>query len=92
MSDTGFISVNVEQSELDANQVNSAAAFLTADSLSPSDNDTTIAANKKLHTAFQDAQNLIASLGTAMDKEAENIRSIGAVFDEYDNLLADLAN
>lgn len=92
MSDTGYISVDLEQSEYNANQINNASTFLTANALNPMDSNTTIKANENVHNAFAEAQSLIALLGSAMDKEVGNIRSIGKTFDEYDAMLADLAN
>ena len=92
MSDTGYISVDIEQSEYDAAQIESAAAFFKLDSLSPRDDNTTIVANDNLHCRFEEAQDLIVLLGQAMDKEVGNIRSVGMTFEEYDNMLADLAN
>lgn len=92
MSDTGYVSVDLEQSEYNANQINNAATFLTADALNPMDSNTSIEANENVHDTFAEAQNLVALLGSAMDKEVGNIRSIGKTFDEYDAMLADLAN
>ena len=92
MSEIGYISVNIEKSENDATQIESAAAYFKADSINPMDQKTTLNANTNLHLVFADSQALIVSLGEAMDKEVKNIRSLGSAFEEYDHMLAGLGN
>lgn len=92
MSNTAYIQVDIDRSDSDAAKIANAAQFFQADSLDPIDNDTTLYANAALHTAFDSSQSLLAALGEAMDKEVSNIRSVGATFEQYDHMLADLAD
>lgn len=85
------IDVNLVQSESDATQIESVALYLQENSLNPVDEATTLEANANLHAAFDLSQSVVANLGEAMDKEVLNIRSVGNAFEQYDQMLADLA-
>lgn len=90
MSDVNYINADIDRSEGDAAQIENAAGYLQADSLNPNDDRTTLYANENLHEAFTLSQSLIMALGEAMDKEAQNIHSVGVTFEQYDQMLADL--
>lgn len=91
MSGEGYVDINLEQSESDAAQIESVSQYLQAELLEPRDAETTLEANGNLHAAFDLSQIVVANLGEAMDKEVLNIRSVGNEFEQYDNMLADLA-
>lgn len=86
-----YISVDIEQSHRDATQIAKAADILQAKNMAHYDGSTTLRANANLHSAFAQSQSILAALGSAMDKEASNVRSIGAAFEQYDSMLADFA-
>ena len=89
MSET--IGTNMEAVESDAAQIEKAADFLQAVALNPKDDRTTLSVNGNLHEAFDFSQTLKAALGAAVDGEAANIRSTGTAFEQYDQMLASLA-
>lgn len=82
------IQINFESAEEDASGIARAADVLQAGVLNPNDSVTSLLEDENLHTAFEMSQELLVSLGEAMDREAANIRSIGTAFEEYDQMLA----
>lgn len=92
MSDLGYIKVNKERSDEHADRIDKTVEIFRARSLDPRDDGTTLCANANLHAAFVTAQSLVNSLGAALDKEATNIRSLGADFEQCDNELAGMGS
>lgn len=89
MSET--IRINREAVESDAVQIEKVSDFLQAAALNPKDDSTTLSVNGNMQEAFAFSQSLKAALGEAVDGEAANIRSTGAAFEQYDQMLAALA-
>lgn len=87
---SGEIRINDAAVEEEADAISGAAAYFMEDLLIPSDSKTTITANAKGQEAFAKAQKLIASFGSSMEQEVDNIRSLGAVFQEYDDMMGEL--
>lgn len=77
--------------ERDAAQIAGAAGYFTRGTLGAEDGESTITANSKIKTAFEKDQTGIAGLGTALDLEVNNIRSLGVRFEEFDMLMGNLA-
>lgn len=85
------IRINFQAVEEEATGLGNAAAVFQSSELCPEDDKTTLTANLMLKSAIEESQLLLTTFGTSIDTEAANIRSIGAAFEEYDQLLADLA-
>lgn len=83
------IKINYEAVDTDASQIESTASMFQESSLNPEDSQTTMHINENIHSTFTEAQDLIVIAGTAMNQEADNIRSTGCEFEEYDAMLAD---
>lgn len=71
-------------------QLKDAKTFFQENILCPTDDDTTLSVNAKSKKSYADSQKLIAMLGQNIDKEAENMKSIGEKLNEYDIMLTDL--
>jgi len=85
------LKVNAAQVESDAAGISTAAQYFTAVPLVPADSESTITANGKGQAAFNNAQSGIASYGSALDKDAANIRSLNVSFKEFDEMMGQLA-
>lgn len=84
------IQVKRESAEADAVRIESAAACLAAAPLDSQDMRTTIPANASSKAAYQRFQERIASLGTMLDQEVNNIRSLNVAFTEFDEMMGRL--
>lgn len=88
MSD--IIRVGEENVEEQALSMQGAATYFQVNPLLPCDEKSTITANNRGKTAYYKAQEVASLVGSNLDKEAQNIRSLGAEFTEYDEMLAGL--
>lgn len=82
-----IIRVNHGSVQADAAQVESAASYLRNVPLTPQDTRTTLLANANGKSAYGRTQDGISRLGVLLDKEARNIRSLGAAFTEFDEMM-----
>lgn len=87
-----IIVVEEEYVEEYAEAVDGAARYFKENPLVPCDTRSTISANGRGHCAYYHAQEVIAAFGSCLEREAANIRSLGAEFAEYDAMLAELWN
>ncbi len=83
------IHINHEKAKEDAMGVKSAAVYLQSVPLVPQDMRTTLPANAKGKRAYSRSQDEIFRLGTLLDLEAENIRSLNVAFEEFDRMLGE---
>lgn len=81
------LNVNQETVNSQADGLSATAHFKTK-SLANTDNESTITANAGGKEAFTASQNAAASLASAIDQESKNIRSLGASFVEFDQMMA----
>lgn len=88
MSDT--VRVGEENVEEQAGSLQGAAEYFQVNPLLPCDESSTITANSRGKAAYYRAQEVVSLIGGNLDREAENIRSLGAKFTEYDEMLAGL--
>ncbi len=88
MSD--IIVVEEENVEEYAEAVDGAARYFKENPLVPYDSQSTISANGRGQSAYYHAQEVVAVFGSCLEREAANIRSLGAEFAEYDAMLAEL--
>lgn len=86
MSD--IVNVNGESAEGFATEINGAARYFQENPLLPCDEKSTISANGRGKTAYYEAQMAVSLFGTCLEQEAANIRSLGASFEQYDEMLA----
>lgn len=84
------ITIKVADVEKYVSNLNGAAGYFLENHLVPSDNKSTISANENGKNAYGAAQSAVATLGVCLEQEAKNIRSLGASFKEYDEMLAKL--
>jgi type VII secretion effector (TIGR04197 family) len=87
----GGLNVNSGTVDSHATSIGSAASYFTKEGLSPTDGKSTITANAKSKAAYNKAQQGVSGFGTAIDKDAKNIRSLGVAFKEFDNMVGNLA-
>jgi len=87
----GGLRLDDERISLEANSLAGAAGYFNAKTLGSADTRSTITANGSSKNAFRSAQDNIASFGGALDKEAENIRSLNLAFKEFDAMMGMLA-
>lgn len=85
------IDIKDGKAEQDASGISSAAKYFSGSSLTPIDSRSTITANQKSQDAFNTAQSGITSFGAALDQDAENIRSLGVAFKEFDEMMGRLS-
>ena len=83
------IRINFHAAEEEAEGLENVAAIFSPSALSPEDDKTTLTANLQLKSVIEESQTLLVTFGTAIDTEASNIRSTGAAFEEYDQIMAD---
>jgi type VII secretion effector (TIGR04197 family) len=81
------LNVNQETVNEQADALSAAVHFETK-TLTNIDNESTITANTGGKNAFQSSQATASGLGNALDKEAENIRSLGVSFEEFDQMMS----
>lgn len=84
------IYINDEAVEKDAAGISGAASYFMTDALAPVDGRTTITANVAGQQAYTNSQQVISILGENLEREVTNIRSIGASFTQYDDMVAEL--
>jgi len=77
--------------EADAARISTAAGYFSGGSLSPVDGKSTITAKGNSIAAFNRGQTGIAALGTALDADVANIRSLGVKFEEFDTMMGELS-
>lgn len=85
-----IIYVNPERAGEEAKQIESAASYLGKVSLTPQDMRTSLPANTNGKSAYGRAQDRISRLGVLLDWEAQNIRRLGGVFAEFDEMMGRL--
>lgn len=90
MSD--IVNVNQDYVEEYSTNVSGAASYFRVNVLVPCDGKSTISANGKGKGAYAASQSAIELFGQCLEQEATNIRSLGAKFAEYDEMLTDLWN
>lgn len=88
MSDT--LQVNSGIVDEAANKINGASQYLTGQGLSSADEKSTITAVNNSSVSFKNSQTLVTSLGATLNQEAENIRSLGVAFKEFDEMMGEL--
>lgn len=54
------------------------------------DNKTTITANNNCKYSYGSSQQSFADVGAALDKEAENIRGLGLMYKQFDDMAKDM--
>lgn len=84
------IQLNQDIVDQDAQVIADMSAYFAENPLCPSDDKTTISANSNGKSTYAASQRLIAAFGEAMDQEAVNIRELGLVFKEFDEMHAKL--
>lgn len=75
-----------------ASQIEGISAYFCGSSLSARDSKTTIKGNAQAKLAFDNAQRMLTNFGKNMEREVSNIRSVGATFEQYDELMSELLN
>lgn len=58
--------------------------------LNPSDNRTTITANAKGQEAYARCQSVKQNFGNSIKQEMSKLRSVGVMFQQYDEMLSEL--
>ena len=87
----GEIRVNQQQAGESADRIESAAGYFRNSPLVPQDTRTTIPANANGRAAYGRSQSCMEELGSALDQEVRNIRSLNAAFTEFDEMMGELA-
>lgn len=87
MADMNINSANVEGG---AARIASAANCFEKRTLPSKDTRSTISANQKSKSAFQEAQSNMESFAAALDQDAANIRSMNVAFQQYDAMISDM--
>ena len=87
----GEIRVNQHQADESAARIDSGAGYFTNSPLVPQDTRTTIPANANGRAAYGRSQSCMEELGSALDQEVRNIRSLNAAFTEFDEMMGELA-
>lgn len=85
------IYINEDRVREGVKELEGAAAYLKNTPLSLQDQRTTLSANLGGRLSYERAQHNLACLGTALDREAENIRGLHIVFEEFDAMLGRLS-
>ncbi len=78
------IRVIQENIQNDASSINKATDYFDKRELPHIDNRTTISANQKGKDAYNESQSLIYLLGINLNRQIENIRSLGLEFEQVD--------
>ncbi|MBQ8148638.1 MAG: TIGR04197 family type VII secretion effector [Lachnospiraceae bacterium] len=81
------IHIHCAEVEEHAGEIATASAYFEEVLLIPSDNKSTISANENVQEGFAETQNALALFGQCLDQEAKNIRSLGLVFQEHDEMM-----
>ncbi len=85
------IRVNRQNIEKDAMQIESAASCLMKVPLDSQDTRSTIPANANGKAAYERSQERISALGDLLDREVENIRGLNEAFENFDEMMGQLA-
>lgn len=87
---SGQIKVSSSSAAAEASRVSGAAQYFRGRTLPMQDGTSTISANQNSKDAYEGAQKEGTSIGRALDKDAENIRSLGNAFAEFDTMMGTL--
>lgn len=87
----GNIYVNQRDIETKAERIESVSDYLGSKALEHQDVRTTIPANPNGKAAFERTQSGMERLGTALDREVKNIRSLQISFIQFDEMMGGLA-
>lgn len=82
--------INLDASEEYSSNIQSISNYFSVTPLVPEDSRSTIAANQNGKNAYYKSQEALDKFADALDKDAENIRSIGLAFKECDDLISGL--
>lgn len=84
--------IKVSQTAVEANvkAISGAAGYFEAVALTPVDNRTTITANAKAQKTFAKSQSVKKSFGDSMRQEANHIKGLGIIFQQYDKIFAEV--
>lgn len=85
------VSVNQTYVEDYSDSIDEARNYFESNPLEFTDDKSTISANEKGRNAYQNAQAADILLGDCLTQDAENIRELGRKFEQYDEMLADVA-
>lgn len=85
--------INVNKSTVNtySEGVSGTAKGFEYDQLKSTDYETTISAASNGRKAYYSAQRADVLLGNCLEQEAKNIRSLGVAFQQYDEMLASVA-
>lgn len=86
------IKVNHAAVEAGVTAISGAVHYLESVTLNPSDTRTTITANAKGQQAYAKSQQVLQCMQNAMEQEAQNIKSLGVTFQQYDEQLKEIWN
>ena len=87
----GEIRLNQYQAVESAARIECAAVYFRNSQLVPQYTRTTIPANANGRAAYGRSQSCMEELGSALDQEVRNIRSLNAAFTEFDEMMGELA-
>lgn len=84
--------IRVNQAAIEANveAISGAASYFNDAALTPVDSKSTVTANARGQEAYAKFQKMKNKFGNAIKQEANNIRSLGVTFQEYDEMLSEL--
>lgn len=84
--------IRVNQAAVEANveAISGVNQYLEETALTRADNRTTVTVNAKGQETYAKSQKVKKNLGNMMQQEAVNIRSLGVMFRQYDNMLSEL--
>lgn len=84
------IKVNQMAVEANVEAISGVNQYLEETALTLADNRTTVTVNSKAQEAYAKSQKVKKCLGNMMQQEVSNIRSLGVMFRQYDNMLSEL--
>lgn len=73
-----------------SNNISSSSSNIEIQSLSSIDSESTIVGNLECQKAFEESQNMLSSLVSALKQEADKIRQLGEEFSCVDESLANM--
>lgn len=84
--------IKISQAAVDKNEqaLSGAATYFQEAALVPADSKTTLTANGAGQDSFGTSERLLATMGEIIEKDAGNIRQLGASFQEYDEMMSKL--
>ena len=84
------INISMDTIDADAAEISNASDYFIPKALEQRDFESTITANSNETSCAYQSQQLLALFGTTLDQDAQNIRSLGLSFIQYDEMLANL--